>query len=180
MPLTPLDVRKIRFSKKMWGCDPTEIESFLNLVAEELTGHLGELEKLERENRYYKQRLQEGQQRETQLQETLVRVQKVSEELAASARREAEVVIREAGQRADQIVNRAMEEAARVESKISQLRILRRELQLRFRQTLEFFERVLAADQKEEVEKATIRTLSRPRREDQPPAIPQGRTESQP
>src|SRR4029079_15981122 len=70
MALTPLEIQKMRFPQKMRGCDPSEVESFLSLVAEELAARLAQLEKAERENRYYRQRLEETEQREHQLQQT--------------------------------------------------------------------------------------------------------------
>ena len=58
MALTPLEIQKMRFSQRMRGFDPTEVESFLTQVAEELTARLAHVERLERENRYYRQRLE--------------------------------------------------------------------------------------------------------------------------
>ena len=67
MALTPLEIQKMRFGQRMRGFDPTEVENFLTLVAEELTARLAHGERLERENRYYRQRLEESVQREHQL-----------------------------------------------------------------------------------------------------------------
>jgi cell division initiation protein len=166
MPLTPLDVQKVRFGKRLRGLDPIEVENFLSLVAEELTEHVGELEKLERENRYYRQRLQDSQQRETQLQSTLLRAQKVSDELTANARKEADLTVKEAQATAERIVARAMEEAAHIESNLHQLRNMRRELTLTLRNSLQFFERMIAAEMDDQEGTATIRTLS-PRRNEE-------------
>src|SRR5262249_49323477 len=71
MALTPLEIQRMRFPQRMRGCDPGEVEAFLALVAEELAGRLAQAEKLERENRYYRQRLEEAEGREHQLQQTL-------------------------------------------------------------------------------------------------------------
>lgn len=163
MSIAPLDLKKVSPKRQLWGCDPSEVENLLQLASDELTAQLAEVEKLERENRYYKQRLQESQLRESQLQETLVRVQKVSDQITANAQQEAELIVREAEEKARRLVHRAMEEAAQVESRISELRTLRQELALKFRQTLQFFERILEAEEHDSQRGATIRTLSRPR-----------------
>src|SRR5215470_15449243 len=141
MSLTPLDIQKMRFPQKMRGYDPTEVENFLALVAEDLAAKISDLDKAERENRYYRQRLEETEQREHQLQQTLLRAQKVSDEITANARREAELVVKEAEIAADKMVQQAIEQAARMEAKISELRTLRRELQLKFKNHLELFQR---------------------------------------
>ena len=42
MPLQPLEIQKQRFALKLRGYDPTEVENFLGLVAEELSQRLAE------------------------------------------------------------------------------------------------------------------------------------------
>lgn len=165
MALTPLEIQKMRFNQRMRGYDPTEVEGFLSLLAEEMTGRLAQLEKLERENRYYRQRLEEAEQREHQLQQTLLRAQKVSDEILANARREAELTVKEAEMAADKIVQQAIEQSTRVESRIAELRTARRELQLKFKNTLDLFQGVLEAEIEDERTTATVLTLPRKRRE---------------
>jgi cell division initiation protein len=164
MALTPLDIQKMRFPPKMRGFDPTEVENFLALVAEELASKVSALDKAERENRYYRQRLEETEQREHQLQQTLLRAQKVSDEITANARREAELMVKEAEIAADKMVQQAVEQSTRIESKISELRTMRRELQMKFRNTLDLFQRILEAEMEEE-RTATVHTLPRKRKE---------------
>ncbi|HVR99256.1 MAG TPA: DivIVA domain-containing protein [Thermoanaerobaculia bacterium] len=163
MALTPLEIQKMRFNQKMRGYDPTEVEGFLTLLAEELTTRLAQIDKLERENRWFRQRLEEAGEREHQLQQTLLRAQKVSDEITANARREAELTVKEAEMAADRIVQQAIEQSTRIEGKINELRIQRRELQLKFKNTLDLFQRILEAEMDEERSTATVLTLPRKR-----------------
>lgn len=165
MAITPLEIQKMRFSQKMRGYDPTEVEGFLSLLAEELAARVAQAEKLERENRYYRQRLEETEHREHQLQQTLLRAQKVSDDITANARREAELLVKEAEVAADKIVQQAIEQSTRFESKIAELRTARRELQLKFKNTLDLFQRILEAEMEEERSTATVLTLPRKRRD---------------
>jgi cell division initiation protein len=165
MALTPLEIQKMRFSQRMRGFDTTEVENFLSLMAEELTGRLAEVDKLEKENRYFRQRLEEGQQREHQLQQTLLRAQKVSDEILANARREAELTVKEAEMAADKIVQQALDQTTRIEGRIAELRASRRELQLRLKNTLELFGQTLEAEVDDDRSTATVFTLPRKRRE---------------
>jgi cell division initiation protein len=165
MALTPLDIQKMRFPQKMRGYDPTEVENFLSLVAEDLATKSADLDKAERENRYYRQRLEETEQREHQLQQTLLRAQKVSDEITANARREAELTVKEAEIAADKMVQQAVEQSTRIESKIAELRTMRREMQMKFRNTLDLFQRILEAELEEERATATVHTLPRKRKE---------------
>lgn len=165
MALTPLEIQKMRFSQRMRGYDATEVEGFLSVLAEELATRLAQVDKLERENRYYRQRLDETEQREHQLQQTLLRAQKVSDEITANARREAELTMKEAELAADKIVQQAIEQSTRIESRIAELRTQRRELQHRFKNTLDLFQRSLEAEMEDEQNTAPVYTLPRKRRE---------------
>jgi cell division initiation protein len=163
MALTPLEIQKMRFSQKMRGFDPTEVEGFLSVLAEDLSNRIAQADKLERENRYYKQRLEETEAREHQLQQTLLRAQKVSDDLMENARREAELMVREAELMADKIVQQAIEQSARIDGKISELKTARRELQLKFKNTLDLFQRILEAEMEDDRNQATVLTLHRKR-----------------
>jgi cell division initiation protein len=165
MALAPLDIQKMRFNQRMRGFDTTEVEGFLVLIAEELAGRLAQIEKLDRENRYYRQRLEETMQREHQLQQTLLRAQKVSDEITNQARREAELTVKEAELMADKIVQQAIEQSTRIEGKIGELRTQRRELQLKFKNTLDLFQRILEAEMDDEHHTATVHTLPRRKKE---------------
>ena len=147
------------------GYDPTEVEGFLALLAEELAHRIAQSDKLERENRYYRQRVEETEHREHQLQQTLLRAQKVSDDITANARREAELMVKEAEIAADKIVQQAIEQSTRFEAKITDLRTARRELQLKFKNTLDLFERILQDEMEDERNTATVLTLPRKRRE---------------
>jgi cell division initiation protein len=165
MALTPLEIQKMRFSQRMRGFDTTEVEGFLAVLAEDLASRLAQIDKLERENKYYRQRLEETMQREHQLQQTLLRAQKVSDEITNNARREAELTVKEAEITADKIVTQAIEQSTRLEGKIGELRSQRRELQLKFKNTLDLFQSVLENEMDEEHTTATFHTLSRKRKD---------------
>jgi cell division initiation protein len=165
MALTPLEIQKTRFSQRMRGYDTGEVEEFLSVIADELASRLGEVERLERENRYYRQRLEGAEKREHQLQETLLRAQKVADEITAAARKEAELLVKEAEIAADRVLQQAIEQSTRIEARITELRTARRELQLKLKNSVDLFQRILEADMEEERNTATVRTLPRRRKE---------------
>ena len=164
MSLTPLDIRKMTFPRKLRGYDPQEVEEFLLLAAEELTGRLGNVARLEQENQAMRLRLEEAAKRQQELQEALLHAQKLSKNITDNAQREAEILVREAQATADTIVTQAIEQATHIESKVVELRARRRELQLKFRNTLDAFRQMLEADIEDEQRTAQIRTLPRRQR----------------
>lgn len=167
MALTPLDIQKMTFAQKMRGFDTTEVTDFLRLAAEELQSKLAESERLQQTVRDQAERLRTSEARQHDLQDALLRSQKLADEMLATSRREAEVLIKEAELTGDRIVTQAIEQATHIESKMGELRMARREVQLQFKNTLDLFGRILEADMEEE-NRATIHTLPRSRRK---PAI---------
>src|SRR5687768_14130096 len=146
MSLTPLAIGKMRFRTRMKGCDPAEVEEFLGLVSEELARALAEVERLQRDRDRAEERLRHSEGRERELQETLVRAQRVSDEIVANAQREAQLLVKEAEITADRLVQQAIEQAQGVERGMAELRHRRRELQLKLRNTIDLYARVLETD----------------------------------
>lgn len=161
MAMQPLDIQKTRFALKMRGYDPTEVENFLSLVAEDLTQRLGEIERLERDNRSLRERVAHSEERERQLHEAILRGKKVSDEMIQTSQREAQILVREAEMTAERMVAQATERAAEVESRIGELRMRRKELQLKLKSTLELFGQILEAEMEDERTAATVHTLRR-------------------
>ena len=161
MPMQPLDIQKTRFAHKMRGYDPVEVENFLALVAEDLTQRLGEIERLERDNRSLRERVAHSEDRERQLHDAILRGKKVSDEMISTSQREAQLLVREAEMTAERMIAQAAERAAEVESRIAELRMRRKELQLKFKSTLELFGQILDAEMEDERTAATVHTLPR-------------------
>ena len=79
MAMTPRDIQNMRFSQKMRGYDTQEVDNFLGLAAEELQQALADSERLQRETREQRDRLRESEDKEKQLQEALLRAQRVAD-----------------------------------------------------------------------------------------------------
>ncbi len=161
MSLTPLDIRKMTFPQKLRGFDPKEVESFLFLAAEELAARLGDVARLEQENREMSRRLEDAARRQQELQEALLHAQKLSKNITDNAKHEAELLVREAQVTADNIVTQAIEQANRVESKINELRARRRDLQIKLRNTLDSYREMLEAEIEDERSTAMVHTMPR-------------------
>jgi len=104
--LTPLDVRKKRgdFGKALRGYDPEEVDVFLELVAERMEvlvkANLALRE--ERDRLAEKVAVQEG--REKAIQDALVTAQELRQDVKEQARREADVLEREARARIELMI----------------------------------------------------------------------------
>src|SRR5438034_4355007 len=129
MRLLAADIRRQQFGVKLIrGFDPQEVDAFLEELADDF-------EELTRENNLLKEQLVTLEERtkgiegrEKVLQETLVTTQKIAEEFKENARREAELVLREAHLRSEKFSQDAREEHAKLSAEIAALRRMRRQL----------------------------------------------------
>jgi len=124
MRLSPLDVKNQQFSRSFRGFNPDAVNSFRNLLA-------GELEELIRQNSEYAARVKRLEERlegyakiERSINDTLILAQKTAEEVLQNARKEAGLMVREAGLRAEQ-------EAAEIRENIRKIRNEQASLQSR-------------------------------------------------
>jgi cell division initiation protein len=129
MRMTATDIRQQQFAVRLFrGFDPQEVDAFLEEMADDF-------DELTRENTLLREQLVQVEEksrgvegREKTLQETLVTTQKIAEEFKENARREAELVLREAHLRAEKFMQDAREEHAKLTADISGLRRLKRQL----------------------------------------------------
>ncbi len=113
--LTPVDVRTQQFRRVFRGYDPAGVEDFRTRVAEELERQLRERAALDERLHNFREQLKVFREREKALNDALVLAQQVRTDAEQAAKREADVMIREAHMSGDQIVReaRATEAAVR-------------------------------------------------------------------
>ncbi len=147
MRISPVDIRQQQFTTKMFrGYDPDEVEAFLEDVAEDYEAVLKETALLKEQLANFDERSRGVSERERMLQETLTTTQRLTEEMKATAKREAELVVRDAGLQGEKLLEETRAEQARLRSQIQALKRLRRELTEDLKATMERFQRVLTAD----------------------------------
>ena len=101
MRVTPLDIRKQEFKKVMRGLDSEEVYAFLNTIAEEYEAVLSDNKNLRERLVSLEERLNEFKAIETNLRNTLLTAEKLTQEAKENARREATLMIREAEMEAE-------------------------------------------------------------------------------
>jgi cell division initiation protein len=123
--ITPIDIRKQEFRRTLRGLDADEVETFLAMVADEMEHLIGETQQAKAEAKTLRERLSEYQQMEATMRETLVTVQRVAEEKRDAARREAEMILKEAEVRASQWIEEAHRSIREVKRELAKLRGMR-------------------------------------------------------
>ena len=107
MKITPLDIKKQVFKKVLRGYDPIEVETFLEMVAEEFESLIKEKNELYDEALKLKTQLRDYQEVEKTFKESLMNAQYTINQSRDNSRREADLIIKEAEVRAEKIIENA-------------------------------------------------------------------------
>lgn len=125
MKLTPIDIQQQQFKKSWRGFLRREVQSFLDLVAQQLGELSRENNELRVELRRTQREIEEHKGRETTLKEAMLTAQRAIEEIREQAQKEAELVVSEAELRADKIIQHAYGKVNKVLEEMSELKRMR-------------------------------------------------------
>ena len=126
MRIAPLDLRQQRFKKTIHGYDRTEVVAFLTEAADDYEHALREIDRLRQDLARMEGLLSEHRDRESNLRNTLLTAQRLSDEVKDSAHNEAKMIVREAQGRADLLLQKASNRLEEIERHINELRLRRR------------------------------------------------------
>jgi cell division initiation protein len=121
MKVTPLDIQQKRFHIAFRGFERTEVEAFLDVVREEMEGLVREVTELREFHETYNERMREYREREETLKNTMITTHKLAEDIKESSKKEAQLIVKDAEVKYQQILERAREEKLRLESNIIEL-----------------------------------------------------------
>jgi cell division initiation protein len=134
MTISPFEVERQEFATAPMGYRKREVDRFLDEVRGTLVSMWQERAELREENERLGERIARFTALEEQLKNTLLLAQDSAEKATEQARREAELSLREAGQKAREIVHNAHEERTRLERALRELQLAAAEARQRFRQ----------------------------------------------
>ena len=159
--LTPLEIQKQSFARKLKGFDPNEVRAYLQLIAEEMENLLRDVDRLSRENVMLREDLDDHNQRERILKDTLLSAQRVSEEVKSNARKEAELIVKDAELLSERLVSQAMSRVADLERTIQDLKVERRSARNKLSATLDTIQQLLMLDAEQEANELPITSMHR-------------------
>lgn len=147
MKISPMDIQQQQFKGKMLGgLDPEDVDGFLQSVA-------GEMEELIRENNDLKERLNrnaaamaEMEARESQLRETMLAAQRITEEMKANAQKEAHLLVSEAELKGERILADAEKKLVELGNQIQELKREKVQFESGFKGMLDTYYKLLALD----------------------------------
>jgi len=159
--MSPLEIQKREFSKKWKGLDPVEVHQFLVDVAEDMEALARENADLDGRMRSLEQENEEHRERERILKQTLLSAQQASEDIRNAARREAELIVREAHDSSEKLTHSALQRSAEIEKAIHELKIQRANYRLQLQKSVELFQQVLDFDREEDEKDRPLSYLTR-------------------
>lgn len=159
--LTPLEIQKQTFAKSFKGYALDEVRAYLHLVAEETERLLKDIDRLSRENQLLREESAENTERERILKETLLSAQRVSEEVKSNARKEAELIVKDAELLSERIISQAMDRVGALERAITELKIERKGARNKLQAILDTYQQLLMLDAEEEANELPLTQLHR-------------------
>jgi cell division initiation protein len=120
-----------------------EVDNFLELLAGEFEELQKEINQLKEEDRRKLARINELEAVEKDLRETLVSVQRITDEMKNNARKEAELIIEDGKIEGRKIVQNAQAEALKIEGEINHLQRQKAQFRAARLATIEMHHRIL-------------------------------------
>lgn len=152
MRITPLDIQQKQFPMKFRGFDVEEVYAFLEVVREEMEDLLRENASLKESVQRLENQTKEHKDMETTLRETLLTAQQMVEDYKTNARKEAELIVKEAEVRAESIVKQAQEKVIKIHEDIVDLKGIRRHFKEELKRMVENHLKMLEFDKEREAE----------------------------
>jgi cell division initiation protein len=152
MKISPMDIQRQHFAQRFRGLDRDEVRTYLHLVAEEVAALQRERDTLDQQVRDLHALIGEHRERETILKNTLLTAQKLAEDLREAARKQGEVIVKEAELQADQLIELAQSRAHEVERSILDLRTHRTSLRTDIRALVNRVTTILDLQEEHELE----------------------------
>lgn len=171
MRITPLDIQHMVFKVSLRGYDRQDVDRFLEQIAQTVDELNRELAALREKLGTTEEQLADSRKAEAALTKTLVSTQAMADELKEAAKRDAELIIKEAEIMAADLLKNARQELAKLQQEIADLRKQRALAIERLRGTLRAFDRVLAMEEQDDAPGAAVEPMV----EDEPMAGPPAR-----
>ncbi len=153
MRITPLDIQQKQFAQKFRGFDMEEVDSFLELLREEMEELLRENANLREEARRFEKQLKEYKNIETTLRDTLVKTQEIVEEYRLTAKKDADLVRKEAELESEKLIKDAHDRVIKIHEDITDLKGIRRHFKEEMRRLIEGHLTMIEFDKEREEEK---------------------------
>ncbi|OIO01303.1 MAG: arabinan synthesis protein [Desulfovibrionaceae bacterium CG1_02_65_16] len=146
MTISKIDLLNRKFTKRVWGYAPEEVDQLMGEVAEMLGVVAEERKNLIKKVRRMEASVDEFRQRDETLRDTLMSTQKMVDDIKGGAQREAQLILDEARSKAEGMVQQGHNRLAQLYEDIENLKRQRSQFEIQLRGLLETHLRVLDSE----------------------------------
>ncbi|RMD51862.1 MAG: DivIVA domain-containing protein [Nitrospirae bacterium] len=150
MRVTPLEIEQKKFNTKLRGLDREEVENFLEAIKEDMEELIAERNSLKEKLREVEKELKRYSELEDTMKGLLLSTQKMVNEYKKNAEREAELIIREAKIKAQNILTEAQDKLIKYQEDINELKRTKRMLKQELLRVIESYKKMVDAYSEEE------------------------------
>lgn len=154
MPLTPLDIHNKEFSRGFRGYDEDEVNEFLDQVIKDYEALIRENNDLKEKATAMQERLDHFSNIEETLSKTIIVAQETADEVKSNAKKESQLILKEAEKNADRIINEALSKSRKIALEMEELRKQASIYRTRFRTLLEAQIEMLKEDSWDSLERS--------------------------
>ncbi|AKG35679.1 DivIVA domain-containing protein [Paenibacillus durus] len=157
MPLTPLDIHNKEFTRRLRGYDEDEVNEFLDQVIKDYESVIRENKELSNQLMTLQERLDHFTNIEETLSKTIIVAQETADEVKNNAKKESQLIIKEAEKNADRIINEALSKSRKIAIETEELRKQASIYRTRFRTLVEAQLELLSQDDWDALESREVR-----------------------
>ncbi|XEC96884.1 DivIVA domain-containing protein [Paenibacillus tarimensis] len=160
MPLTPLDIHNKEFGRRLRGYDEDEVNEFLDQVIKDYEALIRENKELQNQVLSTQEKLNHFSNIEETLSKTIIVAQEAADEVKNNAKKEAQLIVKEAEKNADRIINEALAKSRKVALEVEELKKQASIYRARFRTLVEAQLDLLSQDGWEALEAVSRETVN--------------------
>ena len=166
MVLTPLDIHNKEFPVKMRGYDQDEVNDYLDQIIKDYEAILKDKKELEKNLKFAEEKVAYYNNLQESLNKSIIVEREAADRLKENSDKEAAIIIQEAENNADRLLNDSVEKARRITAETEELkkqsRVFKQRLQLMIESQLEMvknneWDELLKSDVEEVIEIPTVK-----------------------
>jgi len=121
MPLSPLDIHNKEFGRSFRGYDEDEVDDFLERIIQDYEGLIRQNKDAEEKIEQLTEKLKHFTNIEESLGKSIIVAQETAEEVKNNARKEAQLILKEAEKNADRIVSEALHKSRKIAQEVEEV-----------------------------------------------------------
>lgn len=146
MPLSPLDIHNKEFGRSFRGYDEDEVDDFLERIIQDYEGLIRQNKELEDRVENLLEKLKHFENIEASLSKSILIAQETAEEVKINARKEAQLIVKEAEKNADRIVSESLNKSRKIAVEVEEIQKHAAIFRARFRSLIQAQLEMLESD----------------------------------